>query len=201
VQEDLILMRRGDSGWRLAAGSLCFPSSWSLREKFGRPLQDIHTPVPGFGAGTRMADLIHRMFDNLKVEQPVQRWNWSIQAGADLYLPLSNDQRADRAATRPSKFPDGDMAARAFIRVERQTLRRLPSSGDILFTIRIHLDPLAVLARHPERAALAAAFAAQVGALDVAQLDYKGLTADRDRLIDLLREMAAAQPPADALAL
>lgn len=28
VQEDLILMRRDDSGWRLAAGSLCFPSSW-----------------------------------------------------------------------------------------------------------------------------------------------------------------------------
>ncbi|TIL96884.1 MAG: DUF3445 domain-containing protein, partial [Mesorhizobium sp.] len=27
VQEDLILMRRGDSGWRLVAGSLCFPSS------------------------------------------------------------------------------------------------------------------------------------------------------------------------------
>ncbi|WP_292293394.1 heme-dependent oxidative N-demethylase subunit alpha family protein, partial [Mesorhizobium sp.] len=26
VQEDLILMRRDESGWRLAAGSLCFPS-------------------------------------------------------------------------------------------------------------------------------------------------------------------------------
>ena len=42
VQEDLILMRRDDSGWRLAAGSLCFPSSWSLLEKFGKPLQQIH---------------------------------------------------------------------------------------------------------------------------------------------------------------
>src|SRR4051812_17404924 len=42
VQEDLILMRRDDSGWRLAAGSLCFPSSWSLTEKFGKPLQQIH---------------------------------------------------------------------------------------------------------------------------------------------------------------
>ena len=81
---------------------------------------------------------------------------------------------------------------RAFIRVERQTLRKLPLSGDILFTIRIHLDPLAVLARHPDRAALAAAFAAQVAALDIQQLDYKGLTADRDRLVEALQGIAAA---------
>lgn len=27
VQEDLVLMRRGEAGWRLAAAALCFPSS------------------------------------------------------------------------------------------------------------------------------------------------------------------------------
>lgn len=82
------------------------------------------------------------------------------------------------------------MKTHAFIRVERQTLRKLPASRDILFTIRIHLDPLAVLARHPDRATLAASFAAQLEALDVAQLDYKGLTSDRDRLIAVLNHMA-----------
>jgi dimethylamine monooxygenase subunit A len=192
VQEDLVLMRRGDDGWRLAAASLCFPSSWSLEEKFGRPLQDIHTPVPGFGRGTRTADIIHRIFDNLGVEQPVERLNWSLQAGADLYQPLSNIARVDRAQARPSRFPEADVAANAFIRVERQTLRRLPKSGDILFTIRIYLDPMPVLERHAERAALAASFAAQLAALDTAQLDYKGLAADRDRLVERLTAMAQA---------
>ena len=71
VQEDLILMRRGDNGWRLAAGSLCFPSSWTLTEKFGRPLQEIRRPVPGFGPDTRNNELINRMFDRL--HQPVLR--------------------------------------------------------------------------------------------------------------------------------
>jgi len=189
VQEDLILMRKGDEGWRLAAGSLCFPSSWSLREKFGRPLQEIHSPVPAFGPGTRMNELIQRMFDRLS--QPVQRFNWSIQAGDDLYHPLSNDQRNERAVQRPSKF-SGEAMARAFIRVERQTLRKLPATGDIVFTIRIHLDPLAVLSRHLERPTLAAAFASQIAALDEAQLDYKGLTADRDRLVGILDKMARA---------
>jgi hypothetical protein len=190
VQEDLVLMRRGEDGWRLAAASLCFPSSWSLEEKFGRPLQDIHTPVPGFGRGTRTADVIHRIFDNLAVELPVERLNWSLQANPDLYQPLSNDARIDRAQARPSRFPGADVAASAFIRVERQTLRKLPVSGDILFTIRIHLDPMPVLERHAERTVLAASFAAQLAALDTAQLDYKGLTADRDRLVARLTAMA-----------
>ncbi|RUW93177.1 DUF3445 domain-containing protein [Mesorhizobium sp. M7A.F.Ca.US.010.02.1.1] len=189
VQEDLILMRSSDSGWRLVAGSLCFPSSWSLLEKFGKPLQDIHAPVPGFGPGTRPAELINRMFDGLQ-GQAVERYNWSIQSDNALYHPLSDLQRIDRATNRPSRFPDGDIDAHAFIRVERQTLRKLPVSRDILFTIRIHLDPLAVLARHPDRAKLAASFAAQLKALDLAQLDYKGLTSDRDRLVDRLGALA-----------
>jgi len=191
VQEDLILMRRDASGWRLVAGSLCFPSSWVLVEKFGRPLQDIHAPVPGFGPGTRPAELINRMFDGLQ-GQAVERYNWSIQSGDALYHPLSDLQRIDRATNRPSRFPGGDIDAHAFIRVERQTLRKLPLSRDILFTIRIHLDPLAVLARHPDRATLAASFADQLEALDLAQLDYKGMTSDRDRLIVLLNHMANA---------
>jgi hypothetical protein len=189
VQEDLILMRRDASGWRLAAGSLCFPSSWLLVEKFRRPLQEIHAPVPGFGPGTRPAELINRMFDGLQ-GQAVERFNWSIQADNALYHPLSNVERIDRATSRPTRFPDGDVRAHAFIRVERQTLRKLPSSRDILFTIRIHLDPLAVLERHPDRATLALSFAAQLEALDLDQLDYKGLTSDRDRLIERLKTMA-----------
>ena len=189
VQEDLILMRRSDNGWRLVAGSLCFPSSWLLVEKFGRPLQDIHAPVPGFGPGTRPAELINRMFDGLQ-GQAVERFNWSIQADNALYHPLSKVERIDRATNRPTRFPDGDVRAHAFIRVERQTLRKLPSSRDILFTIRIHLDPLAVLDRHPDRATLALSFAAQLEALDLDQLDYKGLTSDRDRLIERLKTIA-----------
>ncbi|MDX8530451.1 DUF3445 domain-containing protein [Mesorhizobium sp. VK25A] len=189
VQEDLILMRRDERGWRLAAGALCFPSSWSLQEKFGKPLQQIHEPVPGFGPGTRPAELINRMFDGLQ-GQAVERFNWSIQANDALYHPLSNVERIDRATNRPSRFPDGDVDAHAFIRVERQTLRKLPTSRDILFTIRIHLDPLKVLVRHPDRTALAASFAEQLLALDRQQLDYKGLTADRDRLVEFLSGMA-----------
>jgi hypothetical protein len=188
VPEDLILMRRGEDGWRLAAGSLCFPSSWSLQEKFGHALEEIHAPVPGFGRGTRNADLIHRMFDRL--HQPVERMNWSLQAGRVLYYPLSAAQRIDRATRRPSKFTEAHIAAQVFIRVERQTLRKLPRSGDILFTIRIYIDPLTQIEKMPERRVIATSFAQQLTEMEEAQLDYKGLTADRDRLVAALHEIA-----------
>jgi hypothetical protein len=185
VQEDLILMRRGEAGWRVAAGSLSFPSSWSLREKFGRPIHEVHAPVPGFGAGTRNAEVIARMFDFLRPETPVLRWNWSVYDTDLLFHP-------ETAEPGSRRFGVGEHAENVFLRVERQTLRKLEVSGDILFTIRITVDPLAELERHPEAARIANALAGQLLALDDAQVAYKGLAAERMRLVDRLRAIASA---------
>lgn len=180
VQEDLVLMRRGDDGWRVAAGSLSFPSSWRLREKFGRPIHEVHGPVPGFGAGTRNNDLIARMFDHLQPRIPVLRWNWSIYNDDALYHPDS---------TAGHRLFGDDTPV--FLRVERQTLRKLPRTGDILFTIRIYVDPLACLEAQPDAARIASALAGQLLELDPEQLDYKSLTAERDRLVARLRAIGA----------
>jgi len=196
VPEDLVLMRKGPGGWRLAAASLSFPSSWTLSEKFGRPLADIHAPVPGFGRGTRTAGVIDRIFDNLRPDGPVQRWNWSLQADRTLYLPFSHSERVDRTEGRPGpRFPGPDPVAAAFIRVERQTLRKLPHTGDILFTIRIHLDPMGWMREHPRGPEIAKKFAEQLEGLDEPQLAYKGFGADRDHLIRALRRLADAPAP------
>jgi hypothetical protein len=191
VQEDLVIMRKGADGWRLAAAALCFPSSWSLAEKFGRPLDDIHIPVPGFGRGTRTAAIIGRIFDNLGVDQPVERMNWSLQEDDRLHHPRSKTERDEHAKNTPDGLLGADPLADTFIRVERQTLRKLPHSGDILFTIRIHLDPMRLLAAHPDRGRLAASLAGQLAALDEAQLAYKGILENRDRLVKALNVMAA----------
>ncbi len=180
VQDDLVVMRRRDTGWHLVAGYVSFPSSWSLPEKFGRRMEDIHAPVPDFGDGSRNAALINRMFDNLQVERPVFRFNWSINPDADLYYPASKAHGA---------LPSGhDLALeRTFARVERQTLRRLPASGDILFTIRIYNDPLAAVRSLPNAAEVAETFASQLEELTDPQAAYKGLIDRRTALAKLLR--------------
>ncbi len=183
VQEDLVLMRHSPYGWRLVAASLCFPSAWKLHEKFGKPLHEIHQPVPGFGEGTRNAGLIDRMFDNLRVEQPVIRWNWSLYGDAELYHPASDNKMKNR-------FGEGKIDGRVIMRLERQTLRKLPKSGDILFTIRIYNNPIEVLKNHAAGAELAQAIMAQLSAMTPEQLDYKGLLDEVPKLMTRLSELA-----------
>ena len=174
-----MLMRRGDDGWRLAAASLNFPSSWTLLEKFSKPLDQIHQTVPEFGPGSRNAGMIFRIFDNLKVEQPVCRFNWSVYPDNELF-------HDDRQAEHLKK---GNLGINAFVRVEHQTLRKLPRSGDILFTIRIYVDPVRKLMTHPQGPAICRGFIGLLEKLDERQAAYKGLTEERRRLVEALREM------------
>ncbi|MGZ3305636.1 MAG: heme-dependent oxidative N-demethylase family protein [Asticcacaulis sp.] len=170
VQEDLVILQKDElekgGHWRLTAASLCFPSSWRLADKFGKPLHQVHAPVPQFNEGMRNASMIERIFDNLRPDQPVIRWNWSIHDDDALFHPPTG---------KPYDFTDG-----AYLRLERQTLRKLPLTGAILFTIRVQLDPLEAAAADPD---VARALGHQLAALDAAQLDYKGLTEQRDHLL------------------
>ena len=184
IQEDLVLMQRSQQGWRLAAASLCFPSSWSLQEKFSLPLQIVHRNVPGFGPESRNAGLIDRIFDNLQPEQPVWRANWSLYPDAELYHGRPKSRRFAEGGDVPVENP--------FIRVEYQTLRKLLRTGEILFTIRIHVDPLRILSSHRDCTKLAERFRQSVLALDEAQLAYKGLVESRDALAERLARMAAS---------
>lgn len=177
VQDDLVIMRKGENGWRIAAAFLAFPSSWRLSEKFGLSMDEVHAPVPGFQGGSRNAGLINRMFDNLSADRIVVRWNWSVNWSHALYHPDEKSAEEKR----------GVSADKAVIRVERQTLRKLPVSGDILFTIRIYLDPVSVILAQPNATELAASMADQLEAMSDAEIAYKGLTEKRGELVDLLR--------------
>ena len=182
VQDDLCLMQRGVDGWRLVAASLCAPSTWSLAEKIGLPMAQIHAPVPGFAG--RMGDVIARIFDSLQPGQIVERFNWSIYGDNALNHPLS------RAAPH-EHFPAGKaVLPKAHIRIERQTLRRMPACGDILFTIRIYPEPIAMFKEHPRGPALAAGLRAQLLSLNADQLAYKGLVTAQERLAAALAEIA-----------
>ena len=68
----------------------------------------------------------------------------------------------------------GDAGAGLFLRVERQTLRRLPQSGAIVFTIRVYVTALEHLTSVP--GALVALEAA-VSRLSEKEAQYKGLVA------------------------
>lgn len=183
VQDDLLILQRSPEGWRLTAASLCFPSSWVLVEKMGKVLADIHAPVPGFGPGTRQAEVMARMFDALRPETPLIRWNFSLYGDDRLFHP-------DVSGPEEQRFGAGERADPVFLRVERQTLRKLPETGAIAFSIRISIDPVERLQTHADGVRIAASLMEQIMALTPEQLDYKGLTRERDRVVARLGEIS-----------
>lgn len=146
-QEDFLLMAPGEPEFRLVAGVLCFPSRWSLAQKLGRPLTAIHDPVPVYDE--TMARRVNRVFAALAPERPVMRINW-------LMTPTDRLRLMQREGEKTSHGPLGD---RFWLRTERQTLRRLPQTGAVVFTVKTTLTPAADLTE-AQRAALRALLAA-----------------------------------------
>jgi hypothetical protein len=190
VQEDLCLMQESEAGYRLVAAVLCFPSRWRLRDKLGRPLDAIHEPVPGFDQ--RLAAPVGRFFARLDVGRPVWRVNWSLIDTPELFLLPEH-------RTRVCDLTPEDAGERLWLRVERQTLRRLPATGDVLFTIRTHVERLVEVLDEP---ASAAALAARVREMPDAIARYKSIAPVRGPLLAWLERRAATQAaePQEAIA-
>lgn len=180
VQEDLLVLAGEGRKHRLIAASVCFPSSWSLVDKFGGDLDDVHAAVPGYESD--LAVRMGRIFDNLRVGIPVWRLNWSLYPDAILHHPQSKQRPRDW-------FGAGGEGA--FVRVERQTLSRLPETGAILFTVKILVDPVSAMRTHPEGRELAAGLAAQIRGLNADQRSYKALSEHAEEIATFLDGVAA----------
>jgi dimethylamine monooxygenase subunit A len=140
VAEDLLLLAPSPKAvvddktavkWHLMAASLSFPAHWVLAEKMGKPLAAIHDPVPHYDE--RLAGPVDRFFNKMTVGPISSRMNWSLQIGKDLFTP----HRSERQAA--SDDLDNDQLC---LRLENQTLRKLPQTGFVLFTIRTHIEPV-----------------------------------------------------------
>ncbi|MEM7300528.1 MAG: DUF3445 domain-containing protein [Pseudomonadota bacterium] len=169
VQDDLILMRKRENGWVLAAASLCFPSHWRLDEKFGRPMGEIHAPIPDLNA--RIGARIDRIFDNLRPELPVWRENWSLDSDPGLRQAVRNELRHHK---HDKAEPSLDTL---FLRAEYQTLRKLPVSGDILFTVKILIEPLRRFISGPQGAERLETLKDQMAAMSPQERNYKNFDA------------------------
>ncbi len=148
VQEDLCLLQASGAAYRLVGASLCSPARWRLADKIGRPLGAIHEPVPGYAE--KLKRPVDRFFAALLPEKPVWRLNWGIVDDPAPFQPVATP--AARAVTADTA---GELL---WLRVERQTLRRLPETGAVVFTIRTHITRLDTAIASPNAAAdLAAA--------------------------------------------
>ncbi len=194
VQEDLILMS-GEAalGTPLVAGSLCFGGSWSLDDKMGKSFLAIHHEVPHFDA--RIGRSADPAMQPPKEGRPIGRSNWSI-ASTDIR------NMAPRLVYRALKTRRGitgtNAGERCFLRLEWQTLSRLPNSRAILFTIHTSIRPLVQVIEDPERLRR---LTAVVKGIPRPTREYKGMAGYYDALVDYLEARcreAAGQPATTA---
>ncbi len=131
VQEDLCLMEQAGPEHRLTGAILCFPASWHLDEKIGKPLTGIHAPVQTYDSG--LAQRVQRMFDMIRPGAGLWRMNALVYRDPTLHQP------------RREAAPRTDRRGGSFLRAERQCLVRLPQTRAVVFSIHTYVVPLSVL--------------------------------------------------------
>ena len=152
--EDLCTLQPDAAGdYILTAGAVAFPTDWRLADKIGLPLTAVHAPIHGYAE--QLAGGVDHFLRTLAPGPIFGRANWFVVASdAWRYLP------ADPPADRFAHVTPANAGETLFVRCERQTLRRLPGTGAVLFTIGIAVAPLGRLSTAAVRR-VAAGIAAQ----------------------------------------
>lgn len=187
VQEDLILMSQRDEKLVLEAGQLCFPGNWSLQFDFGMSFLDIHSPVPDLVTGG-LAAKIQRFLGHIEPGRPWARLNWSLHAGHRLdAAPETYDEWG------PARYQvtGENLADLVHLRVEEQTLVRLPRSYSLLFTIHTYLMPVQDVMAQPD---WRDRFYRVMTSLEPKIVDYKGIRPYYDTLLWYLHQEMSPQP-------
>ena len=141
VPDDLTVLRsipgEADEQLPFVAGVVCSPSRWKLSEKIGHDMLTVHKPVSLYAEHIGAA--VDTTLTRLSPEKPIWRSNWTLEDHPALFQPYSPDK------------PLVEHPSQLWIRIERETLRRLPRTRGILFTIRGFQEPLTTyVQRGPE---------------------------------------------------
>jgi uncharacterized cupin superfamily protein len=181
VQEDLLLLDgTPGAGTPLFAGHLCFPGSWCLDDKMGKSFLAIHHEVPQFA--DRIGWTADMVMQRLKAGRPIGRVNWNVVA-------------TDRLSCAPITLPEWvhqrrgitmlNAGERCYLRLEYQTMSRLPTTGGILFTIHTTIRSVAQVTETPERLRR---FTNVIKGIPRPTREYKNMTFFIDPLVDYLEQ-------------
>ena len=137
--EDMCLLtRRPDEDiYRLVGAAVAFPTDWRPADKLGRPLTALHAPIHGYEE--QLASGVDKFMSKLKPGGIYGRCNWFVAPTEALRWVAEAPEQAFAHVTAENA---GDTL---FVRSERQTLRKLPETGAIVFTIGVYVAPLGSL--------------------------------------------------------
>ncbi|KAK4184218.1 hypothetical protein QBC35DRAFT_65191 [Podospora australis] len=146
IQDDLaIMIEKEDGQYYLLAGATLLPGFWRLEDKFGMGLSEIHTSgdVPQYRE--KLEKGMKNFFRRVKPEEMVARNNYFFQVDDQLGWSTSIGPE-DSPHVSWSTAEKNKAIEHHYFRSERQTLRRLPKTGGVVFTIRTYFHPITEIA-------------------------------------------------------
>jgi len=220
IQDDLALMLEGQDGkYYFQAGSITVPGFWRMQDKIGLPLEEIHSSgdVPQYRE--RLQNSLNRFFFKMTVDKPVLRnnyffqivrkendpdrlasidpdelaWSDTTNGDEDIYDQTLKGPSVEAQQSAQTQFqpPEPTTTVENIrLRTERQSLRRLPRSGAIAFTIRTYLFPVTELAKEP---GVPGRMASAIRSWPDDVAFYKGQTLYKDAILPYLDERHAQQ--------
>lgn len=138
AQGDFTLQDHRNNNLYVDGGMVTCQADWSLEFDIGMSFHEWHGPVPlahDIGVFDRALQYLLR----LQYGHPVRRTNWTMTINPRMDTSPENypDWGPDRATVTPE-----NVAQKVHLRVELQTLFRLPRSNAILFGVRAYLISL-----------------------------------------------------------
>jgi dimethylamine monooxygenase subunit A len=144
IEEDFMLLDESGGIPRITAAANAYSTSGRLAASVGHDMQWTHAPVPQLTQ--KLGAKINRVISTVHAATPCERFNWQVTPMASVFFPHTDPHAANAAAMHHVAAELRDDAARAgellWVRVERQTLTRLPDSNAVAFSLHTYSDPL-----------------------------------------------------------
>ena len=144
IEEDFMLLDENDGIPRITAAANAYSSSGRLVTSVGHGMEWTHAPVPQLTK--KLGSKITRVIRSVHAATPCERFNWQLTPMASVFFPHDDPHAANAAAMQHISAELHRDPARAaellWIRVERQTLSRLPNSNTVAFSLHTYSDPL-----------------------------------------------------------
>ncbi|KAG2752192.1 hypothetical protein P692DRAFT_20311419 [Suillus brevipes Sb2] len=185
VPEDFLITQEDpDTGlYTLRAAVSTSAIGWNISQKIGKPLHEIHGPVPDYKE--KMAFSMDRYFSKMPCNKPIQRGSWGLEIGEPLYLQTDESDWSHRQHQDPN-LP----LSHIYMRVDWQTLRRLPKSRAIVFNFKALFTPVTDFRNEPFIPKLLLKVLLEG---KKAIMEYKGTWHIEHKVIPALREWAKEQ--------
>lgn len=146
TQGDFTLQDQRDENLWIEAGMVTTQADWSLDFDIGMGFHEWHAPVP-LAHEKGVFDRALKFLLKLQHGAPVRRFNWTMTV--DPLLDTSPENYPKWGPTRAEITPE-NVGQRMHLRVELQTLWRLPRSNAIAFPIRCYLIKFDELVTQPK---------------------------------------------------